>query len=345
MATAFIEVASYTFRFHTDSIEFSPCGKQVLVGSYELDEVTGKRSGQLVKFDIGRNHVKKTHEIVVPGVLDLCWMRSDLCLAATSSGELYAISSPLSQSLKIQDIASVSPKVLLSVDFHSTRTVTADETGNMYLIDSPKGLVINTCKAHEFESWCVRFSKAEDNLVLSGGDDCMCYVWDQRIGFTKCVFSRRHEMGVCSVSNVPTYRHLISTVVQKSNSSFDEKLRIWDIRSDGGGGGNGIVVCHSEGGGVWRHKWSPCARRLLMACMHAGFAVVRVPAGLTNPASDGPLAKPTFYRSSAKLAYGVDWCINARSDEQQCFEAFLATCSFYDNCVTFAACTDWDFLS
>lgn len=72
------------------------------------------------------------------------------------------------------------------------RVVTADETGNIYLIDSPKGAVISSCKAHEFESWCVRFSKNDDNFVLSGGDDCMAHVWDQRVGFTKCVFSKRY---------------------------------------------------------------------------------------------------------------------------------------------------------
>ncbi|VDK39105.1 unnamed protein product [Taenia asiatica] len=336
MSTAFFEVSSYNFGLHADSIEFSPCGKQALVGFYELDEASltsGKRNGQLVKFEIDGKHVEKSYELKVPGVLDLCWMRSDLCLAATSSGELYTILSPPSQPLTIQSTTSISQKLLLSVDFHGTKAVTADETGNMYLIDSPKGAVISTCKAHEFESWCVRFSKNDDNLVLSGGDDCMAHVWDQRVGFTKCVFSKRHEMGVCSLSSIPKHRHLIST------GCFDEKLRIWDLRSDGSGGAE-IVVCHSEGGGVWRHKWSPWASRLLMACMHAGFAVVGVPADLIKPSSDGPLAKPTFYRPSAKLAYGVDWCINDWADEQRRFEALLATCSFYDNCVSFAICTD-----
>lgn len=129
-------------------------------------------------------------------------------------------------------------------------------------------------------------------------------------------------------------------VLQRSVSSFDEKLRIWDLRGDGSGSAE-IVVCHSEGGGVWRHKWSPCASRLLMACMHAGFAVVRVSAASTKPSPDSPLAKPTFYRPSAKLAYGVDWHINGWAGEQRRFEALLATCSFYDNCVSFAICTNW----
>ncbi|CDS42630.1 WD40 repeat containing protein [Echinococcus multilocularis] len=334
MSAAFSEIASYRFGLHTDSIELSPCGEQALVGSYELDETTGKRNGQLVRFEIDEKHVAKSYELKVPGVLDLCWMCSDLCLAAISSGELYTIFSQPSQPLTIRNIISVSQKLLLSADFHGTKAVTADETGNIYLVDYLKGAVISTCKAHEFESWCVRFSKNDDNLVLSGGDDCISRVWDQRVGFTKCTFSRRHEMGVCSLSSVPTHRHLIST------GCFDEKLRIWDLRSVSGGGGAEVVVCHSEGGGVWRHKWSPCADRLIMACMHAGFAVLRVPVGLSVPSPDGPLAKPTFYRPSAKLAYGVDWHINAWADEQQHFEALLATCSFYDNCVSFAICTD-----
>lgn len=40
MSTAFFEVSSYNFGLHTDSVELSPCGKQALVGFYELDEAS-----------------------------------------------------------------------------------------------------------------------------------------------------------------------------------------------------------------------------------------------------------------------------------------------------------------
>ena len=126
-------------------------------------------------------------------------------------------------------------------------------------------------------------------------------------------------------------------------SSFDEKLRIWDLRSNGNG--SDILVCHSEGGGVWRHKWSPCSTHLLMACMHAGFVVGRLsPLGLEATQSTllPLIQKPAFYRPTTKLAYGVDWSIDSDycSSKQLQFEALLATCSFYDNCVSFASYVD-----
>lgn len=76
-----------------------------------------------------------------------------------------------------------------------------------------------------------------------------------------------------------------------------------------------------------------------MACMHAGFAVARV----TNFGSGAvlPIATATFYRPTEKLAYGVDWQITNESEEQ--FEALIGTCSFYDNCVSFATYRDSPF--
>lgn len=70
--------------------------------------------------------MEKSYELKVPGVLDLCWMCSDLCLAATSSGELYTILSPPSQPLTIQNITPISQKLLLSVDFHDTKYAQSD---------------------------------------------------------------------------------------------------------------------------------------------------------------------------------------------------------------------------
>ncbi len=35
----FQELASFVFPLHTDAVAFSPCGKQLLCGSYQLNEV------------------------------------------------------------------------------------------------------------------------------------------------------------------------------------------------------------------------------------------------------------------------------------------------------------------
>ncbi|VUZ40757.1 unnamed protein product, partial [Hymenolepis diminuta] len=311
---SFSEISSHTFKLHTDSVEFSPSGSQALVGSYELNESTRERTGSVIRYDIASNKAEKSLGVDLPGVLDLSWMSSELCLAATSSGEIYTIKSKVTSPLILHCVNRVSEKLLLSIDFCNSKIITSDEAGYVHLISSSDNNVICTWKAHEYESWCARFNRNDDNLLLTGGDDCMAHVWDQRIGFNKAVFSQQHQMGVCSLSGIPMHSRLIST------GCFDEKLRLWDLRKTSSESEE-IVVLHSEGGGVWRHKWSPSGHHVLMACMHAGFAV----ASVTNFGSGAalPIATATFYRPTEKLAYGIDWQINNESEEQ--FEALIGT--------------------
>uniref|UniRef100_A0A5K3FTQ2 methylated diphthine methylhydrolase n=1 Tax=Mesocestoides corti TaxID=53468 RepID=A0A5K3FTQ2_MESCO len=324
MIRVFCEVTSNVFQLHADCVEFSPCGEQALVGYYQLDETAKKRSGQIAKFQVVGNQAEKVCLLDTAGILDLSWMGSDFCLAAASSGELYTIISPKSQPLVISDVFAISESILLSSDCHGNMVVTSDECGIVYLVDPCKKKILDYWKGHDFEAWCVRLNRNDANLILSGGDDCMARVWDRRLGFAKPVISKRHEMGVCSISSVPGYCHFIST------GCFDEKLRMWDLR-----GGGEILICHTSGGGVWRHKWSPSATKVLMASMHAGFAVASID-GQENIIENttGFDTSLTYYRQSAKLAYGVDWRIDA--DGKEHFKALIATCSFYDNCVTFA---------
>lgn len=84
-------------------------------------------------------------------------------------------------------------------------------------------------------------------------------------------------------------------------------------------------------GGIWRTRWHPSAERrgdILNACMHGGFAVVRLPDALAG----GELCRrvdqgeiiSTF---PGTLGYGADWC--RRKDDG--LASTVATCSFYDH--------------
>lgn len=114
--------------------------------------------------------------------------------------------------------------------------------------------------------------------------------------------------------------------------SYDDKLRLWDIRAKSQEINEGVVLVQSGGGGIWRHKWSPGGRYLLMACMHTGFAVTK----FTESGFNAP--KTVSYRPDAKLAYGVDWQVT--NDAEEGFEALIGACSFYDNHVSFATFND-----
>lgn len=145
-------------------------------------------------------------------------------------------------------------------------------------------------------------------------------MWDLRIDTTntattnmKPVWSDRkaHGAGVCCIAPHPTHHHIICT------GSYDERIRIWDVRM-----GGGVPVCMSEcrgPGGVWRVKWHPYSTRvdndmvMLGACMHGGFVVAKVEEGKIRVVEEYPHQK--------SLAYGCDWCRR---------EPVVTTVSFYD---------------
>lgn len=75
-------------------------------------------------------------------------------------------------------------------------------------------------------------------------------------------------------------------------------------------------------GGIWRTRWHPSTKRkgdILNACMHGGFAVVR----LAEDYSEGEITA-TF---PGTLGYGADW--SRREDDGE--GSVVATCSFYDH--------------
>lgn len=170
-------------------------------------------------------------------------------------------------------------------------------------------------KAHDFELWATSFDIHQPNLVYTGSDDCKFICWDLRDGPSKLAFqnAKVHKMGVCCIAKSPSDPNTLLT------GSYDENLRVWDVRSIS----NPVIETSiSLGGGVWRIKHHPFVPGLVLAaCMHNGFAVVKIK-------GDGAEVMET-YRKHESLAYGADWHREEKSygDKQS---TLVATCSFYD---------------
>lgn len=176
--------------------------------------------------------------------------------------------------------------------------------------------ILQEWKAHTFELWATSFDPHQPNLVYTGSDDCKFSCWDLRIDPSNMVFqnSKAHEMGVCCIEKTPSDPNTLLT------GSYDEHLRIWDVRS--------ISKPISEtsiclGGGVWRIKQHSFVPGLVLAaCMHNGFAVVRI---------EGDKAEVVeTYNKHASLAYGADWYKGSLSRVGGKKSTVVATCSFYD---------------
>jgi diphthamide biosynthesis protein 7 len=120
-------------------------------------------------------------------------------------------------------------------------------------------------------------------------------------------------MGVCCIAQNPLEGNMLLT------GSYDEYLRVWDMRS--------MAKPVNEkslnlGGGVWRIKYHPSiADVILAACMHNGFAIVKV------GTKDATVMET--YCKHESLAYGADWQ-TSEVEEHNTDSSVIATCSFYD---------------
>ncbi|KAG5234187.1 diphthamide biosynthesis protein [Salix suchowensis] len=97
--------------------------------------------------------------------------------------------------------------------------------------------------------------------------------------------------------------------------SYDEYLRLWDVRSISKPV-NETLVC--SGGGVWRVKHHPYVPGMVLAaCMHNGFASL-------------PLGQNLKCTKHGSVAYGADWQKRELSQKVKQNSSLVATCSLYD---------------
>ena len=209
------------------------------------------------------------------------------------------------------------PQIAIS---HSNGTLTVVDVGQSQPRVSESG------EAHELETWIASYDSWNPKVIYTGADDCQFCAWDIRQGLDNAVFRNKktHTMGVCSIQTNPQIVHSLIT------GSYDENLRLWDMRM----GASPVVKLEMGlGGGVWRLKWHPLDRGLVLAaCMHNGFALVRVGGDAMEVVEE--------YKGHESLAYGADWyqgtwCSSepgrpVENAGKSFVRSLVATCSFYD---------------
>mmetsp|Transcript_15010 Transcript_15010/g.44477 ORF Transcript_15010/g.44477 Transcript_15010/m.44477 type:complete len:287 (+) Transcript_15010:378-1238(+) len=162
------------------------------------------------------------------------------------------------------------------------------------------------------EVWIAAFNAFDDNVALSGADDACLKIWDLRQageGGAAVMIPRQHDAGVTTLCWCPTEEHLFVS------GSYDEHIRLWDIRSPR----QPITSCHVNGG-VWRLKWHSTRPLLASASMHRGATVVST--------AESSLKVLHEYQDHDSMAYGIDWCPGGTSTS-------IASCSFYDHALHF----------
>ncbi|XP_057475032.1 uncharacterized protein LOC130763098 [Actinidia eriantha] len=343
-----MDVAHYYLDGNVDCVEFCPHNSfhHVLAAStYTLQEGDRpSRSGSISLFNVNaeEGQLELFHRVETVGIFDIKWSpvggsvgpllaqadadgylrvyRLEFCSDGSEAGEQSDFPLVAGNVLKEVTGEHINSSMCLCLDWNPSATSISVglSDGSVSIISflDAKLDIQEEWKAHEFELWATSFDIHQPQLVYTGSDDCKFSCWDLRDGPSKLAFqnSKSHKMGVCCIAKSPSDPHTLYT------GSYDEYLRVWDVRSISKPV-NETSIC--LGGGVWRIKHHPSVPGLVLAaCMHNGFAVVKI---------NGEKAEVIeTYSKHGSLAYGADWQRGQVCQEGKRKSSVIATCSFYD---------------
>ncbi|KAF9437736.1 Diphthine methyltransferase [Entomortierella beljakovae] len=296
------------------------------------------RLGRLLVYnvqDVDDTHkLQNTARIETAAILDMKWSHqliggNPTLGVADASGDLslYRLSESQDLELVTKYQTNTEKKLALSLDW--SNRVQADETpriavslsnGDISILDmDTASATLNehlSWHAHDMEAWIVGWNYHDTNLLYTGADDCRLKGWDLRMDCSFPTFvSKAHQMGVCSIQSNPHEEHILVT------GSYDENVLIWDTRSM-----RQPLSTTETGGGVWRLKWHPTRKDILLTgSMHNGFHV------LNYESSWDSASIVSSFMEHESLAYGVDWSYASTESEDKL--PLVVSCSFYDHLI------------
>ncbi|XP_031476769.1 uncharacterized protein LOC116248241 isoform X2 [Nymphaea colorata] len=332
-----MDVAEYRLDGNADAVEFCPYDSFhdiLAAATYTLQEGDEPcRIGGISVFSVMQGSgLKLLQHIETTGIFDIKWnpcLGHKLLAEANSGGFLrlhelncnHGTAEDTGEVLKEVVKEDVSSSMCLCLDWNLSSSSIAvglsDGSVSIVTISEAQLEITQHWQAHDFEVWASAFDVHHHQLLYTGADDCKFSCWDLRECTSAMIFqnSKAHKMGVCCIQKNPMNTNLLLT------GSYDESLRLWDMRATS----RPILEQQiSLGGGVWKFKHHPSIPGLVLAaCMHNGFAIVRIK-------EDG-MELLENYQKHESLAYGADWHHGkVQLKGETGAGSLVATCSFYD---------------
>lgn len=320
---------------NADAVEFCPHRpfRHVLAAAtYTLQEQERDRAGSISLFSVdvasedASRRLRLLYTVETAGIFDMKWSpKSPLLAQADAHGRLalrrLEQEDGSDTGILLTDVSAedISSSMCLYVDWNQTAESLSvglsDGSLSLVSVREDRLEISEQWTAHQFEVWTCYFDRTSPHLLYSGSDDCCFSCWDLRESPPNIVFQNKksHKMGVCCITQNPLEGNMLLT------GSYDEFLRVWDMRFMAKPVNEKLI---NLGGGVWRMKYHPSiADVVLAACMHNGFAIVKV--------GSGDATVMETYCKHESLAYGADWQ-KSEEVEQNGNSSVVATCSFYD---------------
>lgn len=293
--------------------------------------------------------------LLTDGVLDQKWCLNQIegisCLGvvnAKNTIDIYKLSSNDGKDLTLYtsykfNCDDEKETLLLSLDWSTGKydsdkpeIACSDSKGQVHLLQF-NGInitLVRSVKTHDFEAWITAFYYWDTNVYFSGktsvknyilsyqiiafvkgGDDCLFYKYDRRVGEQPIAKNRSHDAGVTCMHSNKKEEHLLAT------GSYDTHLRLWDLRYM-----KGPQKSLETPGTMWRIKWDPFKyKQMIIACMLGGVHIVDYTAE--------SLKVVHSYDEHKNIAYGTDWCHMPENELKQFDEDakyIIGSCSFYD---------------
>ncbi|XP_050070419.1 diphthine methyltransferase [Anopheles maculipalpis] len=334
-------LVSYDTEQPADSVEWCPqegWENLFVCGTYQLEHdqqsSLASRKGRILlyRFDVDSTNesLKLLQTIDRSAVLDQKWnpaQRNQLAVAgADGMLALFAMTDKTGQpllehqtSVALCGDATIDRNLLtLALDWRhdGKRIIASDSHGCVELFSTENGLQsIHSWNVHGFEAWTCAFSRHNENVVFSGGDDCFLCLHDIRCSAEPIMKGKNktHSAGVTSLLSFAGRDHALLT------GSYDENVRLFDERQL-----KSNVSELALEGGVWRLRSNPHREpnQILCGCMYHNFSVVQLQ-------SDDSFKLIGQYEEHESICYGCDWQqvgTNYRTGRR-----IIATCSFYDH--------------